>query len=193
MGLVDITITNNQVAELELPASFGVSQKIAAGASRVFTIEPSRLQRLSNENDPLLAIDIEAMIAANRTDLDVEVEDEDTGVEAQTATTYAVTAAKQPVVPGSVTLQVPQDGGGFISLTDVGGKIFDDATEVGTIVYETGVISVTKASIASGTPASTADHLLLSYKTKVIKVEVAANAAVNPDFTSTLAVAADKT
>ena len=192
MGLVDVAITNNQFTELTLPPALGESQKLDPLATVTKTIQPSRLQKLSKDYPSDYIAALESLLAIDRTELDVQVTQEDTGVAANTATTYANTLDRNPVVPGSVLIEIPQDGGGFIEVVDNAGLLQEDGTDVGTINYVTGAISITKASLTA-TPAATTDTLLATYKAKPIKVAIAGNAAVNTNLGELLAEAADRT
>jgi hypothetical protein len=192
MGLVNVQITNNGLEDITLPPSWGEGQVIAPLATKTITMEPSRLQQLSREQEPDAVKALESLLAIDRSDLDVQVTLEDTGVAANTATTYANTLDRNPVVPGSVTVFIPADGGGFIEVVDNAGVLEEDGAPVGAITYSTGAISITKGDL-TGTPASTTDPLLATYKSKLVKVAVAANAAVNSNLGQSIAEAADRT
>lgn len=192
MGLVDVSITNNSFKDLTLPPSWGEGQIVAPLATKTNTINPERLQQISRENPTDAFKALEALIAPDRTELDVQVTQEDTGIAANTATTYAVQADRFPVVPGSLNLQVPADGGGFIELTDAAGVVSEDGTPVGTINYVTGAISITKGDL-TGTPATSTDPLLATYQSKLVRVAIAGNAATNVNLEQQFLEAADRT
>lgn len=172
MAYLQIVFTNNDNQDkVILPADLGGGE-IDPGANLTKIYNQENLPSIARDVRPSAYGELERLV--ERDVLRTEV---DTGIEAAGAQVYNV-ALPSGLSAGSVIIQIPEDGGGFILMKDddAGALAEDGGNGTGTINYATGAV-VVNDDIDGGTIASSG-AILADYRFRQLSAAITASAIV---------------